>query len=148
MRRKKRGRNLDDEMIEEIVQILDGWQGKITWALFAEKIEKRTGRVYSRQTLSNHLRIQKAYQDRRNQLTRTRPRTERSPESFTPKEVQALIDRNKNLTAENERLAAENERLLLQFIVWSTNASIKGLDEAYLNRSLAEVDRDATPEAS
>jgi len=36
-----RARNLSDLDIKEIVDILDGWEGKLSWDLLVESINKR-----------------------------------------------------------------------------------------------------------
>lgn len=73
---KSRSKNLDDEAIELIVGILDGWSGKLTWDLLAEAIAKRTRVRYTRQALDKHCRIKAAFQLTKERLSGA-PRTAR-----------------------------------------------------------------------
>ncbi len=40
---KRRARNLDDQAIERIIGILDGWSGKLSWDLLVDSIERYLG---------------------------------------------------------------------------------------------------------
>lgn len=139
----KRGKNLDDVGVEQIVQVLDGWSGKLTWDLLISAVAGRSGCKYTRQALHRHERISQAFQLRKQTLARSKPQ-ERSPESLSAADVSVLMDRCARLGAENIRLKAENERLLLQFAVWLYNAHTRGLDEDFLNRPLPNIDREVT----
>lgn len=139
---KGRAKNLDDDAIEIIVGILDGWSGKLTWDLLIEAVEKRTRALYTRQALDRHARIKMAYQLTKERLSGT-PRFERK-HKLSAVEVQAILERYQRLQAENERLKVENERLLEQFVTWAYNAHLKGLTKDYLNSSLPRVDREQT----
>lgn len=142
--KSKREKNLDEGVIEGVVQVLDGWQGKLTWDLLIKAVADRTGRVYTRQAFHRHQRIFEAFQVCKQQVSRSRPLTAKSPERLSADEVKVLIDRCARLEGENARLRAVNERLLLQFEVWLYNAHTRGLDEEFLNRSLPSIDREVT----
>jgi len=43
-----RSENLTDELIERIVEILDGWSEKLTWNKLIDEIEFRTKNRYTR----------------------------------------------------------------------------------------------------
>lgn len=139
----KRAENLDAATIEQVVQVLDGWAGKLTWDALVTAVAERTGCTYTRQALHRHERIFKAFQIRKQNLSRSKPQ-QRAPESLSTAEVTTLMDRCARLDAENARLKAENERLLLQFDVWAYNAHTRGLDEDFLNRPLPAIDREVT----
>lgn len=142
--KSKREKNLDDAAIEDVVQVLDGWQGKLTWDLLIKAVAQRTGRTYTRQALHRHQRISEAFQLCKQQVSRSRPLTEKSPERLSADEVKVLIDRCARLEGENARLRVVNERLLLQFEVWLYNAHTRGLDADFLNRPLPSIDREVT----
>lgn len=136
-----RARNLHDEDIAKIVEVLDGWTGKLTWELLIDAIERRFFARYTRQALHKHTRIRDAFSHRKGAIANggEKPRkTAASPE------LQLALDRLERLTGENERLKAENTRLLEQFVRWAYNAHTRNLDEAFLSRPLPAVDRQQT----
>lgn len=141
-RNKRRSRNLDDDAIELIVCLLDGWSGKLTWELLSEAIAKRMGAHYTRQALDKHARIKLAFQLRKEKLAGL-PRIERE-RKLSQAETEVIVQRYDRLRAENERLVRENNHLLEQFHVWLYNAHLKGLTRDYLDTPLPSVDRERT----
>lgn len=136
-----RSKNLRDEDIAKIVEVLDGWSGKLTWELLLDAIEKRVFARYSRQALHKHARIKDAFAHRKDALSNggARPRKKAS----SP-ELQLALDRIDRLNGEVERLKAENTRLLEEHRLWAYNAYTRNLDLDFLNRPLPEVDRRQT----
>lgn len=141
---KQRAKNLSDADIEAIVGIMDGWDGKLTWELLIEAIELRMRVRYTRQALNQHLRIKQAFQLTKERISGSPRHKEIVPKGLNAMEAQALLERLNRIKAENARLKLENERLLEQFVVWAYNASIKGLDAAFLSQPLPRVGRDQT----
>lgn len=135
---KSRARNLDDDAIEKIVQVLDGWTGKLSWELFIVKIEKVTHNLYTRQALDKHGRIKDAFATRKAVLSG------RDRKQFENKsaEMQLALQRIARLDAENQRLRNENNTLLNQFIRWAYNAHGRGLDQAFLDTPIPLVSRE------
>lgn len=133
-----RAKNLKDEDVAKIVGILDGWSGRLTWDLLIDSVERHLFSRYTRQALHKHARIQEAFEQRKGAMATggDRPRKLAS----TP-EMQAALDTVARLEGQVERLEAENTRLLEQFARWAYNANIRGLDEAYLNSPLPDVNR-------
>lgn len=140
----KREKNIDETVIREVLQVLDGWQGKLTWELLIEAIARRTGRFYTRQAFHKHPQIKTAFKACKSHLRRSTPVLNRISKSLTINEITLLMERCARLEAENARLNSENERLLLQFLVWSYNAHVRGLSEEYLNRPLPNINREVT----
>jgi hypothetical protein len=136
--RHRRSRNLDDAAISEIVGIVDGCTGPLTWQLLIEAINDRTRVRYTRQALNNHERIKLAFCVRRKTLKATRGLLR--VDTATPEHA-ALRQINARRDAEIERLKAENARLLEQFVRWSYNANNRGVREEVLNRPLPAVNR-------
>ena len=131
--------HLSDNDIETIVKIIDGWSSseKLTWGNLILVAQMRLFRKYSRQALSRHERIKRAYTLKKQFLsTGSNSKTE-----FKSVELQKAMERIDRLKAENERLKDENNSLLEQFARWAYNAHTRGLDEAFLNRALMPVDR-------
>lgn len=137
-RTRPRAKNLDDHAIEQIVQILDGWSGKLTWEALIEKISLRLRTRYTRQALHNHVRIKEAFAVRKKALS---GQDSEAIEAELP-ELQHALQRIARLEAENERLKLENNNLLEQFVRWAYNASTRALDEKFLNQPLTYVHRE------
>jgi hypothetical protein len=137
---KSRARNLDDDAIEKIVQILDGWTGKLSWELFIVQIERVTHNLYTRQALDKHARIKDAFTARKVALG-GRDRKQFENKSL---EMQLALQRIERLDAENQRLANENNTLLNQFVRWAYNAHGRGLDQAFLNTPIPSVHRECS----
>ena len=47
----QRSKNLDDQLIRGIVEILDGWSEDLTWDGLVEAVDRRLGQRYTRQAL-------------------------------------------------------------------------------------------------
>lgn len=139
---KRRARNLDDQAIERIIRILDGWSGKLSWDLLVDSIERYLGVRYTRQALDKHGRIKSAYQIAKERISNISSSGRR--QRLAGAETGVLIQRLERLEAENARLRVENERLLEQFMTWAYNAHLKGLSKEYLNAPLPSVDRELT----
>ena len=137
-----RAKNLNDDAIELIVGMLDGWSGKLTWDLLIDVIEKRLRVRYTRQALDKRARIKMAYQVTKTRLSES-PRHEHQ-RKLSGVEVGVITQRLNRLEAENSRLRVEGERLLEQFVTWAYNAHLKGLTKDYLNTPLPRVDRELT----
>ena len=135
----KRSKNLSDGDIAEIVAILDGWSGKLSWELFIEAIAKRKHTSYTRQTLHKHVRIREAFSLRKKTLSNA-PESSVS-EDDVPPELRAALEYTARLQAENTRLKMENARLLEQFVLWAYNAHTHGLDHDFLARPIPKVSR-------
>lgn len=136
----RRGKNLTDDAIEQIVRLLDGWEGKLTWEALIDATVTRLHCKYTRQALHKHERIRAAYVLRKESLGGQK-KTSLPCGSGPLTDATARIAR---LEAENQRLEAENQRLLEQFVVWAYNAHTRGLDKEFLSQPLPRVNRDQT----
>ena len=54
-------RHLNEHDIERIVELLDGWKGKLTWELLCDACERTINTRPTRQTLAKFQRIAGAY---------------------------------------------------------------------------------------
>lgn len=136
-------KRMTDTLIEQVKQQIDTWSssdGPLTWEAICTVVKVKLGREYTRQGLHKIEGIRIAYTVRRNALKRLIDRT-----GTASTEMQRVLERAAGLAAERDRLRAENQALLEQFVVWTYNASTKGLDPAFLSRPLPPIDRDATP---
>ncbi len=134
---QRRAKNLDDASIKQVVEILDGWNKKLTWELLIDAVELRMHNRYTRQTLHKHERIKNAFELRKVALADGdgEVRIVRSPE------LQKALERIARLETENKRLESENQQLLEQFARWAYNAHTRGLDSNFLNKPLPPVNR-------
>lgn len=137
---QKRSKNLGDADVKQIVEILDGWSGKLSWELLIDAIELRMLNRYTRQALNKHERIRHAFDIRKKDLSGNDGNVSRveSPQ------LQIALDRIARLEAENRRLESENNQLLEQYARWAYNAHTRGLDHDFLNRALPPVNRGQT----
>lgn len=132
-----RSKNLDDRLIQEIVEVLDGWSDDLTWDGLVEAIERRTGQRYTRQALHKHERIKQAFTHRKKALANG----QNSVRNVKDPVLQLAMDRLSRVEAENERVKRENAALLEQFVRWTYNAGLKGLTLDLLNQPLPSVRR-------
>lgn len=136
---KRRGQNLDDEAIEKIVEIIDGWSfKKLTWNSLIERIFLSSKVCYSRQALNNHTRIRDAFGLRKMTL---RVGGEKLSSAVQSAEQQRIV----RLEAENDRLKRENNNLLEQFNRWVYNGHLKQMDNRmreFMNTPLPQIRRD------
>lgn len=138
-KRRQRGRNLDEEAISQILGIIDGFSGRMTYAMLIDEIELRLKSRYTRQALFRHERIRRAFESKKNAPA---PRnTSRALSPAKQIEAQSLA----RLKSENARLTAENDALIQKFTRWAYNAFTRGLDEAFLDRPLPPIDRGKAP---
>ena len=133
-----REKNLDDAVVAAIVEVLDGWNGRLTWDMLIEAVESREGLRYTRQALHRHERIRLAFIVRKKALSGQ----EVPPREIASQELQVALDRVARLEAVNQRLAAENSALLEQFARWAYNAHTRNLTNEFLNSPLPAVDRE------
>lgn len=133
----RRSKNLDDKLIQEIVEILDGWSDPLTWDALVDTVYRRTGQRYTRQALNKHDRIKQAFTHRKNALA-SRQDVDRKVKDPV---LQLTMDRLARVESENERLKRENAALLEQFVRWTYNAGLKGLTLDVLNQPLPAVRR-------
>lgn len=138
---RSRAKNLSDVDIAEIVSILDGWTGRLSWDQLIDSIEERKHVRYTRQALHKHERIKHAFVLRKKLTLASNGEI---PATFESPELQAALERLERLKAENIRLTGENQRLLEQFSRWAYNAHTRGLDMTFLSRPLPSVNRDQT----
>ncbi len=137
----KRSKNLTSSDVDQILSVLDGWVGKLSWDALVRAIDVRTGQLYTRQALSKHARVLEAFQNRKRSLVDSQL-TE--PVAASSPELEAAMQRIARLEATVARLEAERTALLEQFARWAYNAHSRGLGHDVLDRPLPPVDRAQT----
>jgi len=133
---RKRSKNLGDKEIEKIVEILDGWSGKLTWDKLIHEIHIHLNQDYTRQTLAKHIRIKSAYD-----LTKERSSDISEESKHESPEISILLQKIERLEAKNARLQKENQDLLAQFARWAYNSYAHGVSKEELDKPLTKIDR-------
>lgn len=141
--KKSRAPDLTQEVLQQILDTLDGWQGKLTWDLLLDAVETLTGHRYSRFTFADYPEIANAFSLRKDTLRGTLPLTRSEPKDERLRAALKQVDR---LRAKAARLQAENNLLSEQFVTWAINAERKGVTMDMLNAPLLKPNRDQTKE--
>lgn len=131
-------KHLTSKDIVILTQLLDAWEGKLTWEALCEEGAKLIGTRPTRQTLNTHKQIKNAYLNRKEQLKSG------STPSKRPASLTIAEQRIRRLENTNSRLKAENERLLVQFVRWQYNAYKHGMSKEKLDAPLPPIDRDSS----
>ena len=136
--RKPRAPRLTKDRFAAVLDILDGWRGKLTWELLLAAVEASTGHRYSRFTFAEYPEIASAFSLRKETLRGTLPRTRAEPRD---ERVRAALARADRYEAKASRLEAENQLLLEQFVTWAINAERRGVTLDMLNAPLPKPPR-------
>lgn len=139
--KKARAPDLTSETTTQIVDIIDGWSGKLTWRALIKKVVEVTGIEYSRFTFLEHSSISIPFSLRKEALRGKVGAGPRVPRDEQVKAALEQVDRYRNKV---ERLESENQLLLEQFVTWAINAERKGVTAAMLNAPLPKPSRDRT----
>ena len=130
-------KHLTSELVDQIVEIIDNWSGKMTWPLIVAAVDRNIGWKYTRQTLAKNDSIKDAYLIKKEQLSGE----EYAPIYYTPREMKKALDRLERLEAENKILKRRVKAQAAQLMRWAYNAGIEGITEGKLNAPLPSVDR-------
>lgn len=137
--RKQRAPDLTETTIAVVVDVLDGWTGKLTWDLLIAEVLRLTGFEYSRFTFAEYPRIADAFAVKKKKLSGTLVRGARTPRDG---QILAALDQAERFKEKADRLERENELLLEQFQTWAVNAERHGVTIAKLNAPLALPNRE------
>jgi hypothetical protein len=130
MKKRIRSKNISDETIDLIVQLLDGWASKLTWDHLISAIDFRINQHYTRQALSNQTKIKQAYDKAKQRL--------QSNKQSNKMQVNQL-DKLKQVELENYKLKDQNHELLAQCARWTYNAYLLGISIDELDRPIQEI---------
>lgn len=135
-------KHLTVDDIDKIVDLLDGWEGKLTWDLLVEQAEIVIGHATTRQTLPTFPRIKSAFKFKKEGGQGSAKWT---PDNVPkPQSLKIATEKIIKLTDENKRLKRESRDLMEQFVIWQYNAHINQLTEEQLNKPLPAIDRELT----
>jgi len=130
-------KHLTPELVEQVVEIINDWSGKLTWPLIVAAVERNLGWKYTRQTLAKNDDIKDAFLVKKEQLSGEGY----APAYYTPREMKKALDRLDRLEAENKILKRRVKAQAAQLMQWAYNAGIEGITEDKLNAPLPSVDR-------
>ncbi len=139
-------KHITSEDVEEIVEKINAWQGKITWKDVEDLCVEVTGHTKTSVALRAHDDILTAYEENKETDHKAR-----SKHKGTRPKSQALLAaeaRIAKLQKNNAFLKRLNAQLNEKFLIWAANASKKHLTEADLEGygHLPFIDRGATEE--
>lgn len=126
-----RSPKLSEERVEAVLEILDGWTGKLTWLKLVDRIEHKLSCRYTRQALDGHERIAQGFR-----LTKRRIQGETGRPPVEDPALQKALERIAGLEARLERLSSENDQLVSKFIRWAYNAHLRGVTKEQLEQPL------------
>ena len=119
-----------EENVQEVIAIIDGWSGKLTWEALIKRVLVKLNRSYTRQGLAKHEEIQFAFEERKKVL---RGSTTRNGKRVSA-EDQVYVHKIERLEAEVERLKAENNNLKARFVQLANNAFNNSKREVMLDQ--------------
>lgn len=137
--RKQRAPDLTEVTIAVVVDLLDGWNGKLTWDLLIAEVLRLTGFEYSRFTFAEYPQIADAFAVKKKKLSGTLDKEPRTPRDG---QILAALNEAKRFKEKADRLQCENDLLLEQFKTWAVNAERHGVTIAKLNAPLALPNRE------
>jgi hypothetical protein len=132
---------LTPQDVENIVDLLTKWKGKLTWGQLVDKVTAMLGRSYTRQALNDHQQVKRAFQVAKDRVRSRGPKSKNVDAADLPPELAAALQRIENQRAEIATLKAERNALLEKFATWLYNARNRSLTEDDLNRPLPPIER-------
>jgi hypothetical protein len=137
--RKSRAPDLTPVTVGVVLDLLDGWNAKLTWELLIAKVAEVTGFEYSRFTFAEYPRIADAFAVRKRSLSGA---LSREPQTPRDRQIVAALDKAKRAEERAARLERENDLLLEQFATWAANAERYGVTIDKLNAPLSKPARE------
>lgn len=135
-------RHLTAHDIQVLVDIIDGWEGRLTWDGLCDRAGEVFGFRPTRQSLNAHLAVKSAFSAKKSYV-KTGPTPSRRPSSLSYAEQKI-----RKLESEIERHKYENERLIEQFVRWQYNALKRGITKAMLDEHLLVINRHSSEKKS
>lgn len=137
--KKLRAPDLTNERLQTVIDILDGWSGKLTWDLLLDAVQQTTGIRYSRFTFAEYPQVANAFALKKESLRGT---WKAPPSEPRDEKVRAALEQVERYKSKIQRLEQENQLLLEQFVTWAHNAERKGVTIMMLNAPLPKPPRD------
>lgn len=104
-----------EDSIDQLLAILNNWQGELTWELYCESVSSKLGlkTVVTKQTLLRYEIIKRTFAERKNFLREAKSSTESSDQT-----IASLQSEVKNLAEQVRRLSKENDAYKEKFVRW------------------------------
>lgn len=125
--------HLKDGRKQEILKLLEQWQGRLNWEPFLDAVEQITGHRYTRQALWNHERIRLLMVARRKEL---RHRAETEEQQKGSLGVIAALEKRDRLQKEVDHLKAVVQAYDLMFQRWAYNLKLLGFTDQDLKEKV------------
>ncbi len=121
---------------KKVLNIISGWQGKLSWSLLCERVTKELGlgKTISRHTLLAYEDIKIAFEERKMWLKEHSV----SSSATDNMQLQDAYSRIDKLEAKVRSLEAEKAALTEQFVRWQYNLYYMGNNMDELNKELPE----------
>ena len=128
---------ITEENLEDIIMLINTWEGKLTWDLLCSEVSQLLNiKSIERQSLANYSDIHKAFSTRKQRI---KENSKANPQPNVT--IDYLQKQVNNLKAQVQRLEEINEQYKQKFIVWQYNAYMHGITEDKLNKPLIAVNR-------
>lgn len=104
-----------EESIDQLLAILNNWQGELTWELYCESVTSKLKlkTVVTKQTLLRYEIISRTFAERKAFLRNAKSSMESSDQT-----IAALQSQVNNLVEQVRRLSKENETYKEKFVRW------------------------------
>lgn len=123
------------ESIDQLLAILNNWQGDLTWDLYCQSVTRKLGlkTVVTKQTLLRYEIIKRTFAERKAFL-----REARSSRASSDQTIAMFESQVNNLVEQVRRLSAENDAYKEKFVRWLNNIYMyaPGFDIAKLETPL------------
>lgn len=146
-RRKPRTGRRDPITTEDekrIRDLIEEWRGPLKWDLLTAEVNKRFRAKWHRQSLANHKRILKAFQDKKLELRKAARELGRSRGKSGESTVEYLRRQLRDAQEYAQELKGQLDAANARFARWQHNAYLLRIDVALLDRPLQENDRGRT----
>ncbi|HGS7994518.1 hypothetical protein P3821_26410 [Pseudomonas aeruginosa] len=131
-------KHLTSKDVVALINLIDTWEGKLTWEALCDAALPLIGTRPTRQTLNSHAQIKTAFGHKKAQQKNGFVSTKRPPS------LSIAEQRIRRMESEIDRLKAENSELLVRFIKWQYNAYKHGVSKEKLDADLPTIDRDSS----
>jgi hypothetical protein len=132
-RKKTVPAHLSEGRKDEILKLLEQWQGRLSWEPFMDAVAQITGHRYTRQALWNHERIRLLWIARKKELRHRAGKEEQQKGSLG---VIAALEKRDRLQKEVDHLKGVVQAYDLMFQRWAYNLKLLGFTDQDLREKV------------
>ena len=125
--------HLKGDRKQEVLKLLEQWQGRLNWEPFLDAVKQITGHRYTRQALWNHERIRLLWIARKKELRHQTTKEEQQKGSLG---VIAALEKRDRLQREVAHLKGLVQAYDLMFQRWAYNLKLLGFSEEELREKI------------